>query len=255
MLKTETVDSVVRTALLDSGLTIHFYLRMLNHALRGLKELHFDYPLNVKTVKLEATTYGAIIAPSDFVDVVSVLFKDGDRIIPLTADASINPLYNYDESGNKVKHNLPKRFNQERHLDDVAQSFTSHTNSHGENIGRYFGYNHGKEFAYTLVRERGELQLSTTTTTTEIYMTYVTDGVVTTAMNTIHPYAVETLKLYCHWKMATYFNPFGRARYMDIQSARREFYNAKRILRARFNEMGLEEIVASSRIVHQGLKN
>ena len=103
--------------------------------------------------------------------------------------------------------------------------------------------------------ERGEIQLSTIIDKEKIELTYLSDGIETTAQNVIHPYAVETLKLYCHWKMVSYFNPFGSARYSDLRMARMEFFNAKRILRARFNEMGLEEIVASLRIVHMGLKN
>ena len=70
-MKTKSINIIVRDALLDNGLPLHYYTRYLHHALRITDELSMDFNLgNIKVVELDVTSYQRAVLPNDFIDFI-----------------------------------------------------------------------------------------------------------------------------------------------------------------------------------------
>jgi hypothetical protein len=63
-----TLDSIVRSVLLKSGLSLHYYIEYLAYAVSGFKELQETTIGRVSTVELTVKDYKAVTLPVDYVD-------------------------------------------------------------------------------------------------------------------------------------------------------------------------------------------
>jgi hypothetical protein len=70
-------------------------------------------------------------------------------------------------------------------------------------------------------------------------MDYVSDGTSVDASNSVHPYAVATIKAYIFYKMKEHSRAYSIPERRD---AKDEFYNQLRILRARMNSIDIIDI-------------
>jgi len=252
-MKTKSINLIVRDALLSRKLPLHYYSRFLHHALTIVDELSLDFDLgnNVKTVELDVTSYQRAVLPADFVDVIDVSAKSGDKLLPLERDRSLNKKYNYDGNGNKIAFPSSESNSELNSLVAITSS-TVNLNSRGELKGRYYGSKRVAKFTYDVDSGNEELVFGTDMDLTKVTLTYLTTGVSRSSANLVTPYANDTITKYIY--MMESMN--SKDRIGIYQIAKQDYNIARANLRARLNAMDTAEIIgALRRGIHGGLKN
>ena len=112
-MKVYFIDEIVRSALLTCGKPIHYYMEFLHYGLKGVKEVNYDSPVNIKTLRREIDSNNEITLPDDYVDYVKVGFEKGHHVVPLVEKDSFNRLMNLDDSGNQTPYSSPEFFRLE----------------------------------------------------------------------------------------------------------------------------------------------
>lgn len=216
-----TLHTVVTDYLSDQEkYTTHEYLRLLNIANRGLKELTFDILGNTKVVLLEVDSSLRVDLPDDYVDYnfIGVLNNNYtleplgfNKKIPVSGDENINSkLYN----------------------EVVAAS--------GGLFGLGGGQNSNGYYAPQIDKEEWQIILGSTLVGLTIYLEYISDGTDYSSESVIHPYAEEALVSYLYWK------DIQRKKYVSESEkvlARKDFYNEKRKARARLCAFTKDEAI------------
>lgn len=246
MSKRTTIDTVVREAIMANNMTLHYYLRFLNVIISELRELNFDFPLNIKEVELPVTSYNAVVVPDDYVDLCKVGVSYYDKVKFFTKDNAINGIYSYDDQGDKQKRlGEPEKVGIEIFLEKsinergIASGFK----------GGYSGYVGRSDLRYKYIEERSEIQLGGNVQSSKITLWYISDGISITSANIIHPYAIECLKAGAEWRYKRN-NPrqFGLG---VVDRARKHYYNQRNILRERLQGLTIEDIIeADNRAFH-----
>ena len=252
-MKTKSINLIVRDALLDNGLPLHYYTRYLHHALRILDELSMDYDMgNVKSVVLSTTSYQRAVLPNDFVDVVDVSAKHGERLLPMERDRTLNKNYNRDEEGNKIPYPTDTNINYDSEFNYNLISGANNLNTRGELVGRYYGKQRKPLLTYDIDSVNSELVFCNTMSLTEVTLTYITSAVSKSTANLVTPYAVDVITKYI--QMMAVKSDGGKIGL--LQYAKMDFDNAKRVFRARMNSMDYAEILGLIRKgIHGSIKN
>jgi hypothetical protein len=252
-MKTKSLDVIVRDALLDNGLPLHYYTRYLHHGLRCLDELSLDFDMgNIKTVVLDVTSYGRAILPADFVDVVDVSGKHGERLLPLERVRNLNKLYNRDAEGNKIAYPSEQSVNYDAEFNYNLISGGATMNSRGELIGRFYGRQRNPLMTYDIDTVNSELVFSNTMSLISITLTYITSAVSRSTANVVTPYATDVISKYINM-MAAKAEGSTLGKY---QLAQQDYQNAKRVFRARINSMDFAEMIGIIRNgIHGAIKN
>lgn len=220
-----TLDDIVKDVLSDQEkYTTHEYLRLLNMAHRGLKELVFDILGSRKVDLLEVSSSLRIDLPSDYVDYIFVGLVGSDgRISPLGFRTNI-PLV-----GTQNTQTPP--------VEDV-----------GYINGGVFGYGGGQNtngyYSPIVDEDNGQMILTSISAGKFIYLEYLSDGMSDTGDTVVHPYAAEALISFVHWKDVQYKSSFSSN---EKYSRRSEYYNEKRKARARMKAFTKEEALQQAR--------
>jgi len=264
-MKTVTLDHIVRNTLMDMGYPLHYYTRFLHYAIRGLEELNYDFPLgstasglnnassaNVKVKELDVTDWMRAVLPSDCVDVVSVDAKYGEHTLPLRLDQSLNIIQRFDSSGNKVSHIDQSNIVYDEDLLFTTTSTFGHVNEYGEHTGRAYGVVAEQSQSYNVDFGVGELVLNNALEVNKVVLYYISDGVSTSEINVVHPYAQDVLNKWIKYQKYSH----TRMDYQKVGLAKQEYVNAKRRLRSRLNALNYADIIASLRLgIHGSIKN
>jgi len=91
-----TLDSIIRSALMDIGAGMERYEQFKHWAIEGYRMFHFDHAKEIKTVQLPLTAWKAIELPIDFVDWAMIGIVVNNEIQVMTNDNRIS-LYHPDE--------------------------------------------------------------------------------------------------------------------------------------------------------------
>jgi hypothetical protein len=252
-MKTKSLDVIVRDTLLDNGLPLHYYTRYLHHGLRCLDELSLDYDMgNIKTVVLSVTDYRRAILPADFIDVIDVSGKHGEKLLPLERVRSLNKLYNRDTEGNKIPYPAEQSVNYDAEFNYNLISGGATMNSRGELIGRFYGRQRNPLMTYDIDTVNSELVFSNTMDLIEVTLTYITSAVSRSTANVVTPYATDVISKYITM-MAAKAEGSSLGKY---QLAQQDYQNAKRVFRARMNSMDFAEMISLIRNgIHGAIKN
>ena len=200
-------------------------------ALSGLKELNFDTVRQIKTIELPLDHKNTVRLPSDYVSYTKIGVIGG------------NGEMNY--LGQKNKINLVH--GSKSTISDTTTDppiFTD--NIPGDGIwGRYGqgGGNNANGY-YRENMEEGTIEFSNAKGS--IILEYISDG--STGLSgdeiKIHAFAEEALKAYVYWKS------IYRKRAINMNEkmiAKKEFYNQKRLARARMQSFNKEEALQTTR--------
>lgn len=252
-MKTKSIDVIVREALLDDRLTIHYYTRYLHHALRIMDELSLHFPIgSVKTIELDLTSYNRAILPADFVDVINVDAKNGERIIPLERDRQLNKQYNYDSSGNKIPYPSAAPFGIYEELSNILVSGGRTINFRGEQTGRLYGRTRKPALVYDIDTLNQELVFGNGIELTKVTLTYMTTAVSMSTNNLVTPYATDVIIKYIKFMARKAEN----GRLGSIASAESEYHNALRKFKSVMYSIDFAEIIGSIRNgYHNTIKN
>tara|TARA_Y100001937_G_scaffold14500_2_gene19567 strand:- start:964 stop:1767 length:804 start_codon:yes stop_codon:yes gene_type:complete len=267
-MKTITLDHIVRNTLMDMQYPMHYYVRFLHYGIQCLEEINYDIPLgstgavganstdatssNVKSVELDVTSYKRAIIPSDCVDVVEVMAKYGEHLLPLRKDPQLNLIQNVDAQGTKIAH--PDATLGDSDL-EFLYAHTSHygaVNEFGEHVGRQYGLSTGQSQSYNVDIHQGEIVFNNNVDVTKVTLVYITNGVTVSNANVVHPYAQDTIKKYIIYQKFYHTN----SAFNKVGLAKQDFINAKRKLKSRLNALTYADIIASFRQgIHGSIKN
>ena len=227
------LDIIVRRHLLERNLPIHYYAEVLYHASAALRELSFDSLQIVNTKNLPVNNYNAVDLPDDFVDDVLVAVPAGGMLQPVPKRDGINPIRIHNiESGSFVPYADTSNTSVQTFFGFTGNwSWFWNVNDWGEPTGRFFGSSGGaKQNGYKVVRERRQLQMTGTFTSTDIILMYISDGQNVDAASQIDTRAQRAIQTYCDWQMSP-------AATMKDSPQASTFYNERRLLRARLNDL------------------
>tara|TARA_R110000772_G_scaffold257495_4_gene374369 strand:- start:1739 stop:2485 length:747 start_codon:yes stop_codon:yes gene_type:complete len=221
-----TLDSVVRTHILESGMVWHDYFRCLTIAISGYKKLCEDINLgtNIKAQVIDVSTTNRLLIPTDAVSVIGLYVENGDKILPMSISNDINPLVLKDSTGTPVKRNQESGLTY--YSPDYLYGATS--NDRGEYVGRDFGIPNNQPYKYRLID--GEIQLDVRVNATCILVVYATNGLSVTDVNMVHPLAEQAIKFYVEWKWSERNREKGIWEKRNAESA---YLNEKRLLKGR----------------------
>jgi hypothetical protein len=252
-MKTKSIDVLVRDALMDDRLTLHYYTRYLHHALRIMDELslHFDLG-NIKSTELELTSYKRVPLPADFIDVVNVDAKNGERSIPLERDRLLNKRYNFDDSGNKIPYPAETPLGVYEEYSASLLSMGKTINFRGEQTGRLYGRIRKPAMVYDIDTLNQELVFGNDMPLTKVTLIYITNAVSMSNANVVTPYATDVITKYIKWMARKAEN----GRLGSIASAENEYQNALRKFKSTMYSIDYAEILGSIRSgYHATIKN
>lgn len=232
-MKTKSINIIVRDALLDNGLPLHYYTRYLHHALRITDELSMDFNLgNIKVVELDVTSYQRAILPNDFIDFIDVSAKYDERLLPMERERTLNKKYNYDSAGNRIPYES-----------SLGANFDAEINYNLISSARYYGRVRAPKLTYDIDETNQEIVFSNGMILTKVTLTYMTSAVSSSTANVVTPYATDVITKYIQM-MAVKAEGTTLGKY---QLAKQEYDNARRIFRSRMNTIDFAEILGSIR--------
>ena len=219
-----TLDEIVRSLLSQEGKsTPHDYAMYLDMANRGMKELSFDILGDTKVALLLVSSTLKIDLPADFVDYVTVGIIGTDTLVhSLGAESKI-----------PVTGGIP---------DEADSELTFGTM--GVQFGLGGGQNKNGYYKPQIDYSEWQMILTSVNPGTYIYLEYISDGVSGTGDTVIHPYAEEALRAYIYWKACQRRRNVIQA---EKEAARRDYYNEKRLARARLASFTKEELLQQIR--------
>jgi len=232
-----TIDIIVRRALLENSYPIHWYSEYLFHASTCLRELNIEVLRIINTRTLPVNSDGSVDLPDDFQDDVMLSFNAGALLKPIPHRDSINPT--------RVHSATTGAFEQQPTTTTLSQGglyfpFVGRTwywniSDYGEPTGRLFGSDGENPNGYKVIKERGQIQLYGEFTGGNVVLQYISDGQSLDNASMVDNMAFATVQAYINWKRtpnaSNEFSPEGRL-----------FYNTKRKLRGRMNNLTPDDI-------------
>jgi hypothetical protein len=227
-----TLDTIVKRWLLENGLPIHYYAEGLYSASAALRELSFDTLQIVNTRSLPLNAQNAVDFPADFVDDVMVGIPVGDRMQPVPKLNSLNPLRVANESGTYGNYTETTTNENGSGISSLPYAIWYwNFNEYGEPTGRFFGVGGGSKLnGYKVVWERRQIQFTDVFSNRTIVLMYISDGQSLDAATQIDTMAFAAIQAYIAWKRSPNRNA-------DFSPEGQHFYNQRRLLRARKNDL------------------
>lgn len=155
---TTSMDSIVRTVLVELNLPIHFYFRAATIGIRTMRDLNLGTLPYVKTVRLTVDEFNECDIPADLVDWIKVGVQSGAEIVPLGENKSYNRLPNLNDADEQISYNQPAG-----HTISINSSFNNYTfgkavNDYGEIQGKMFGLgNAHRSDEFKFIPERNKI--------------------------------------------------------------------------------------------------
>lgn len=229
-----TIDEICRRGLLEDGLPIHWYTEFLYHGASCLRELNIDTLQIVNSANLPVGSYGEVNLPDDFMDDIAVCVPNGAGMYPLPKQEWLNPIRIHDVDtgeftpyselstdttiGTSTFFGFPATWNYYWNVNDYAE-FT----------GRRFGSHGGTSIGYKKIKGRRQLQMTDNFIDQHIILLYISNGLSVSSATQIDYMAFAAIRSYQEWKRSPNANN-------ENSPEGRQFYNQKRLLRARLNE-------------------
>ena len=243
-MKVYYIDEVIRSALLTCGKTMHYYMEFLHYGLKGLKEINFDAPVRVKSIRLTVDDYNEITIPDDYVDYIKVGWEKGQYTVPLIEKTSYNRLMNLDSSGNQIAY-LPVELDSDQMYAD-SYYYSSHGNDKGEHVGKHFGHRASYNGSFMVIPERKKIMVDPSVKTKTIVLDYLTTGLgfETNSRTTLPAYAAEPVERYILWRHMenSQVVPMNQK-----QLAKEEWIHAFKRYRSREYQLSINDVLRSLR--------
>jgi hypothetical protein len=210
-------------------------MRFFELARVGLKELSFDTAKHIKTALLSVNTNtNTVSLPSDYVKYTKIGVYNSDGTIDYLAKS--DELY--------IGSATPTAGSTDTELTTDPPVFRD-----GVGIGKEYGKGGGQNANgyYRLNESSNTIEFASGLRASQIILEYITDGLdnVDTSQNVkIHSFVAEALRTYIYWAHIKYKRDFSAS---DKEYAKKDFYNQKRLARARVQGMTKDEALVQSR--------
>ena len=220
--------------------TEHKYMQMLDIGIRGVKELTFDTTQEVKVTSLTLNSNLTADLPCDYVKYRRIGVYKNQDYYSLGLDENMPMPIGVDGCGNPINRSVTED------TDNLENVYWMINYRGGENTGGIYGLGGGnnENGYYRIDKENNQIVFSSEFGGSSVVVEYISDGSGDSGQYEIHVFAEEALRAYIWWKH------LQRRKYIPLQekeSARRDWYNEKRLAVARFSSFNKEEALQTSR--------
>tara|TARA_R100000278_G_C5467464_1_gene163227 strand:+ start:870 stop:1601 length:732 start_codon:yes stop_codon:yes gene_type:complete len=232
-----SLDEIINSLMVQLELPgEHDYLKLFESARRGLKELNFDTARHIKTSLLTVNSAtNSVTLPADYVKLTKIGAYGNDGMIHYLAQRDDLYIGSSEPTGSF----------------DVADDSQSLPVFHEQvGLGRQFGKGGGQN-SIGFYRENlisNTIEFSSPLTVPEIIIEYLTDGLDNVDANSnvqIHSFVEAALRSYIYWNYIRYKRDYPA---VEKQMAKKDYFNEKRLARARMQNSNKDQILVQSKI-------
>jgi hypothetical protein len=257
----QLIDDFIVTMDSDDYISNVSDVAIRNIALRGIREFGFDVSSRVRSIKRTVQSNNTIILPEDYVDIVKLGVVDGEGTLRVFGQ---NKNLNYsrkDKDGTGKGDsdagplNIPSNL-----IEDREDDKTSTTGGDGNNIdldvfifenylfqggvGKLYGIGGGHLAGeYRINLDQNRIEIDTESHFDEVVLEYIADEARSTNP-VIHVYAEEALRSYMYYKLCERKSTVPAN---EKARARQEYYNDRRLAKARLSNFSKEEALKTIR--------
>ena len=257
----QLIDDFIVTMDSDDYISNVSDVAIRNIALRGIREFGFDVSSRVRSIKRTVQSNNTIILPEDYVDIVKLGVVDGEGTLRVFGQ---NKNLNYSRKltnapsqndSNQGPLNIDANLILNREDDK-----TSTTGGDGNNIdldvfifenylfqggvGKLYGIGGGHLAGeYRINLDQNRIEIDTESHFDEVVLEYIADEARSTNP-VIHVYAEEALRNYLYYKLCERKSTVPAN---EKARARREYYNDRRLAKARLSNFSKEEALKTIR--------
>lgn len=221
-----------------------------NYALRGLREVGFDFMKRIKSIKLPVNLdLYTVDLPEDFVDYTKIGVVGGDGLVYIMGEnKNINFSMKYvtDSFGNPIDSDGDGIYDREDgkeptqvNISDRGYESYVFRNYISENTdGRIYGLGGGRTTGmFRMNYEQNRIEVTTGNTYSDIVVEYIADEA-RSENPSVHIYAEEALRAYIYYKLV---ERKSTVPYNEKVRARAEYYNERRKANARLKSFNKEQ--------------
>jgi hypothetical protein len=252
-----TLDSIIRELLIETGEnTENKYTRYLQLALSGLRTMSFSFAGTPKIAELTKNANDTIDLPKDYVNYIRIAILDRNNnlcALGQNNNMSLSPIVNNcgdPVSPASVRQPTSGRGDSFSNTpgNGIVWSQDGYSDNwrNGELVGRFFGIGGGNNpYGYFRVnQDTGQVELGGVAADV-IMLEYLSDPTKEGCCeHFVHPYLVESIKLYVQWKVALnnerrslgekdmfkslYYNEYNKAKLSFNNTSLTDWYSAFR---------------------------
>ena len=233
---TKTLNTVVRDALIDNGLPIHYYMTFSHHAKRCLESLALDFNLggNVKESKIVVNSYNRVAIPAEAIQIIGVYgifggerrnFKRNDQLtkaykldgitkMPWLEDDTSFPDNQLGESSTLLDKTIPNEY------------------------PTVFYPTNEVDYEFSVDEANSEIILGPRAEMDDVYVWYLSSLVSISSANVVSYIAIPSIISYIDWMV---YKASGTAQ-SRIMEKKDDYYNEKRLLRGRLNNLNTSDL-------------
>jgi hypothetical protein len=257
----QLIDDFIVTMDSDDYISNVSDVAIRNIALRGIREFGFDVSSRVRSIKRTIESNSTIILPEDYVDLVKIGVVDSDGILRvLGQNKNLNysrklttPSSTSDSADGPLNIDANLILNREDDKDATAGSdsgngdldhfiFENYLFQGG--IGRLYGLGGGHLAGeYRVNLDQNRIEIDTDSGSSEVVLEYIADEARSTNP-VIHVYAEEALRSYMYYKLCERKSTVPAN---EKARARQEYYNDRRLAKARLSNFSKEEALKTIR--------
>lgn len=256
-MKTVSIDSVINAALIDLGLSIHWYMPLAHWTLRCLRELHFSTLKRGVQKRITLDEWGEYDLTQlkdskgnyDFVGMIGLFGEVGGQLKQLPRSRNVNTTIKTDDNGDRIEFPPTDEYNGwNGGWPEVwgTWRFYSVATYRGELKGRQFGRGQFSEYgtwSFDWEREVIKVWPKEHFGGSTVVLKYVSWG--EACQSSLLPvYAADVLLQYAVWKYKARSRIYSR---FEVAEEKKDFGNALRILRARMKPLNKNDIRKASR--------
>lgn len=242
---TISLDQIVRNILLKRNYSLHFYLDFLIPSRDALRELSFDLPMNTLRYKvLTLNDNNALDLPDDYQDFSRVCVRNGQYLIPLVEDNSLDLVPNYDANFDIQPYSQgiateTSPANQVVYNGVLSPYwFLNNWNAFGENLGRQFGGVGTMPDTFKVNKARNEIKINENLANNEFVLEYIGSGIDADSATQVDSYAQNCIEAYAIWQFYLNNRTYSTS---DARVAEMTYTKERQILTARLSDLTIDK--------------
>lgn len=250
-MKTYNVTDIIKELMIEIGeVNTNNYVRYLQVAYSGLRELQMDVSGSPKVALLQVNSINTAPLPSDFINYLRIGVCDQlGNISDLGLNDSICFNHSFDKCGNPSV-NAPSQVPALQGFITMYPGYADNWRN-GEMMGRFFGVGGGNNWNgnYRFDYQNNVIQFNNLPFgTTEVVLEYVADVSKIDGQYQVHPFIVECLKNWIAWKSISRNANKGLG---ERELAEREYWRSYRQAKKRFTSRNLQEWLEAFRAANK----
>ena len=257
----QLIDDFIVTMDSDDYISNVSDVAIRNIALRGIREFGFDVSSRVRSIKRTIASNSTIALPEDYVDLVKIGVVDSDGVLRVFGQ---NKNLNYsrkltsdDSKTDSSDGPLNIDANLIRNREDDKNATAGSDSGNGDldififenylfqgGVGRLYGIGGGHLAGeYRINLDQNRIEIEADSDHTEVVLEYIADEARSTNP-VIHVYAEEALRSYMYYKLCERKSTVPAN---EKARARQEYYNDRRLAKARLSNFSKEEALKTIR--------